>query len=162
MNIYIFLNFKYSFLFLNHLRIKANPMLAATATKLITIPSIEAHFSVTPGLIKSEGIPKNLDLIRVLNPSRNRVLGSVADILGGLGGWLGKYRRIRRKITKDIPPWIKRRMSISSLASFRSDSLFKQRILSELGGSSSQSSEASLTIKVPKIKETPTPRALNI
>ena len=103
-----------------------------------------------------------LDLIRVLNPSRNRVLGAVADILGGLGGWLGKYRRIRRNITKDIPPWIKRRMSISSLASFRSDSLFKQRILSELGGSSSQSSEASLTIKVPKIKETPTPRALNI
>jgi len=40
------------FLFLNQLRKKANPILAATATKLITSPSIEAHFSVTPKKIK--------------------------------------------------------------------------------------------------------------
>ena len=92
-----------------------------------------------------------LDFNRVLNPSRNSVLGAEADKLGGLGGWLGKYRRINRNITNDKPAWIQRRILISSLASSRSASLFKQRIFSEIGGSISQFSDASLTMKVPKI-----------
>ena len=76
-------------LFLKNLRNAAKPMLAKTATKLITIPSVDAHFSVTPlslwlELWVDECVPGMLRAVRLINVYLNVESCEVDECVPGM------------------------------------------------------------------------------